>query len=382
MQLRPTRRRDSEMRRVIALCSAILLTIGVYAQSAVINKAWLEHDVTENGVKGMKIHVNFNAKNMKGKQGKVCVYFQYPKGTGLNDTNGKYCTTDGKVSVSGDFRPGYDNTVYNDFAVFMPINEIHMKKGKLTYYCLIKIYHTPTKSFLTGPTYLTFTGTSQGESNQKHYANNSNRNNNNSGSIQTWREELEYGMFAINKGNPNGARQRTIYRACVACRGSARCGNCFGNGTCTICGGRGGIITAGYGNYIPCAACVQTGRCGVCKGTGKCVCANSEYPGYMPGSTIMVGPDGKVIYNSRDYSGGFSSSASSSRSSSRSSSGGTCSKCGGRRFQSTPYRYAPASASGWMQPYHSYSGDSCPYCNTKTEHYHHPCTECRGYGHN
>ena len=75
-QLCPTRRRDSKMRRIIALCSFILFTIGVYAQSAVIKKAWLEHGVTENGVKGMKIHVNFDAKNMKGKQGKVCVYFQ------------------------------------------------------------------------------------------------------------------------------------------------------------------------------------------------------------------------------------------------------------------------------------------------------------------
>lgn len=371
------------MKKLIILFTFVLVTIGAYAQSVVINNKWIEHDVTQNGVKGMKIHIDFNAKNMKGRKGDVIVYFEYPKGTGLKDLNGRYRTKNGNVCVSEYFTPKYDNSHYSDFIIFMPIDEIHMKKGKLTYYCDIRIQDTSTGKFLNGNTYLSFTGTSQGDNANNHYANNSNKRNDNSNrSVQTWREELGYGMFAINQGDPNGARQRTIYRACVACRGSVLCGNCRGTRMCTICNGQGGIITAGYGRYLPCAACGQTGRCGVCHGTGKCVCANSEYPGYMPGSTIVVGPDGKVIYNSRDYDSGSSSSASSSRSSSHSSSRGTCSKCGGRRYESTSYQYAAASSSGWMPPYHNSGGDSCPYCNYKTDHYHYPCSECRGYGHN
>ena len=55
------------------LLTFILMAISIRAQSVVVNNKWLEHDVTQNGVKGMKIHVDFNVKNMKGKQGKVTI---------------------------------------------------------------------------------------------------------------------------------------------------------------------------------------------------------------------------------------------------------------------------------------------------------------------
>ena len=207
----------------------------------------------------------------------------------------------------------------------------------------------------------------------------SNRQTNRSSQTKTWREELGYGMFAINIENPNGIRQRTIYRACISCRGCMQCGNCYGMKVCPLCNGQGYIITAGYGNYLPCAMCQQTGKCGICKGTGKCACTNYDYPGYMPGSTTAIGPDGQIIYS--DSNSGSSSSGSSSRSSSGSSSSNTCPKCGGRKFESTSYRYAAASTYGWAQPYHNYTGTECPYCGYATEHYHNPCTECRGYGH-
>lgn len=366
------------MGRFLSFCFFMFFAVGSYSQSVVINKKWLEHGVTQNGVSGMKIHVDFNVMNMKGKKGQVVVYFEYPKGTGLKDTNGKYRTKSGEVSVSENFTPRYDNSHYSDFDIFMPVDEIHMKKGKFTYYCDVRVLDLSSGNFLNGETYLTFDGTSQdeGQVNQNRQANKSN-----GGSMQTWREELGYGMFAINHGNPNGARQRTIYRACSACRGTVLCGNCHGMKMCTICNGRGGIVTAGYGNFIPCMACGRTGRCGVCHGTGKCVCANSEYPGYMPGSTIIVGPDGQVVYNSRDLESGSSSSSSSRGSSYGSPRGGTCPKCGGRKYESTSYSYAAASTAGWAQPYHNSGGSPCPYCNYKTDHYHYPCSECRGFGH-
>lgn len=208
-----------------------------------------------------------------------------------------------------------------------------------------------------------------------------NASNNEAGDInQTWREDLGNGMFAINHGNPKGAHSRTIYRACSSCHGSAVCPNCHGTLKCTICNGQGGIVTAGYGRFIPCAACNQTGLCGLCHGTGKCVCAKFEYPGYMAGSTLVIGPDGKVAYNSRDYDNGTSSS-SSSHSSTR-SSGSTCTKCGGRRYESESHEYAAASAHGWAQPYHNDLGSKCPYCGYASDHYHYPCTECHGFGHN
>lgn len=355
------------------------------AASTKFTKIWLEHNVIQNGEKGMKVHVAFDISGMKGQNCKAIAYFDHPKGTGVKDRNGRYCTTGGTVCSTTNFTPGYPNTTYSDLAIFIPNSELHLLSGKRTYYTRVFI-QTPSGQFLANSDFVSFDGTGSSSSNSNNYANNNasssyRSNNNSNGSVKTWREDLGYGMFAINHGNPDGARERTIWRACSACRGSVMCGNCHGLQRCTICNGQGGIITAGYGNYIPCMACGQTGRCGVCHGSGKCVCSNYEYPGYMPGSTIIVGPDGQVIYNSRDYdNGSSSSSSSSSRSSSRSTSG-TCPKCGGRKYETASYQYAPASASGWAQPYHNSGGSSCPYCNYKTDHYHHPCTECRGFGH-
>lgn len=201
-----------------------------------------------------------------------------------------------------------------------------------------------------------------------------------SGQTKRWREELNYGIFAINILHSNGLKKRTIYRMCPACRGTKNCGGCLGSGTCGICHGRGGMITAGYGNYIPCAMCQQTGRCSSCKGTGKCVCASSEYPGYIPGSSLITDSQGNIVYKDNTTSSDGNSSSESSSSGSTHSSG-TCTKCGGRKYETTAYSYATASAHGWAQPYHNSAGHKCPYCNDTTDHYHYPCKECRGLGH-
>lgn len=193
-----------------------------------------------------------------------------------------------------------------------------------------------------------------------------------SGTVQTWREDLGYGMFAINKGNPNGARQRTIYRACSACLGSTLCGACKGTKICNICQGKGGIVTAGYGNYIPCSLCGMTGKCNLCKGSGKCLCTQYEYPGYMPGSTIVVGPDGQVIYNSRD-SDPSPSTTPSSTPSSKPSSTGSCYKCHGTGVN--PNSNSGGSLAAWVAYYNS-DGTKCPYCSKYTSHYHDRCEHC------
>ena len=346
--------------------------MGIYAQSVVINKKWLECDVTQNGVKGMKIHVDFNIKNMKGKQGKVIVYFQYPKGTGLKDTNGSYCTKGGEVCVSEKFTPRYDNSHYSDFDIFMPIDEIHMKKGKLTYYCDIRVINLSSGKFINDHTYLSFTGTSQGESVSNQYANNSNRN---SSSGKRWREGARLGMFYDCQEMKGGMISKTLYGPCSACKGSAVCSGCYGTLKCSVCQGQGGIITAGYGNYLPCTVCNQSGQCRICGGTGKCVCAKSEIPGYTPRSNTLYGADGSIISFNSFKSGGGSSSGSSSSSGSRSSSSSrsSCSRCGGTGVDPTP-GYG-GGMSSWLA-YHNSHGNDCPYCDHYDSHVHEKCSSC------
>lgn len=357
------------MRKLLTLFTFIFMTTGTYAQSVVINNKWLEYDVTQNGVKGMKIHVDFNVKNMKGKQGKVIVYFEHPKGTGLEDTNGNYRTKDGDVCVSKNFTPRYDNSHYSDFDIFMPIDEIHMKKGKLTYYCDIRIQDSSSGKFLNGETYLSFTGTSQGEDVSNQYANNSNRNSNPG---RRWREDAGYGMFYDCQEMNGGIVSKTLYATCMACRGSSACGNCHGTATCAICRGRGGITTAGYGRFIPCTACSQSGRCRVCKGSGRCVCSSSDFPGYVAGANTLYAADGRILSTNSFRVGDDSSDSSEpSHSSSSSSSRGSCSNCGGTGVDPTP----GGGLASWAAYYNS-EGSKCPYCGRYTSHMHDKCASC------
>ena len=93
--------------------------------TAKIEKVWMEHDVWENGEKGMRIHVKFDNKNMKGHTGRVIAYFYWDdtNGNPLKDRDNRYHTTDGNVCVGEGFTPSYDNSTYNDFKLFMPLDQ-------------------------------------------------------------------------------------------------------------------------------------------------------------------------------------------------------------------------------------------------------------------
>ena len=360
------------MKKTLALLIALCAVCGAYAQKAVITKKWIEHNVMENGVKGLRIHLTLDVEGMQGKTGCVLAYLESPKGTGVPDQNKKYYTQNGMVCTSEDFTPRYTSSTYSDFTLFFPLEELHLKPGKHTYYFDLRVLDKTTNNFLNGETYVEFSGT--GNSSPASQVQNSGKNSN-SAREQTWREELPGGMFAIYKGDPNGVYSRTIWGMCSMCRGTTSCANCMGTGYCTICRGQGGIITAGYGTYIPCSACGQTGRCAICQGTGKCICHQFGYPGYKPYSTMVIGPNG-VISSGSGVNSGDGSPAGNSAGSSYNS----CPTCGGRKYQLKAYRYAAASASGWAQPYHHYGGEGCPYCNEVIKHYHYPCNTCHGHG--
>lgn len=371
----------------------------ITAPKAEFEKIWLEHNVMQNGEKGMKIHVKTTVLNMKGKKCMAVAFFDCPKGVGVPDRNGKYCNSEGKVCATTDITPGYDNTIYNDLVIFIPNNEIHFLPGKKTYY---------TRVFIQGPNgmipgnsdFVNFSAT--GSDNNPVV---SNKKNNSptvkNGSTKTWREELGYGMFAINIEYTSGLRSRTIWRLCSVCRGSKLCGNCYGTKLCTICGGNGHIISAGYGTYIPCAACGFTGRCGICHGSGLCICSKFDYPGYQPGSTITLGPDGKEIYNSRtpnsnnSFVGNSSNSSSGFHSPSNNSSSNKkdkrkCVACGGSgkcenwnlgsvtlsgQYCSGSGKCSNCNGKGYVQSTYTTGYMDCTYCNSTGN-----CGKCGGTG--
>ena len=102
-------------------------------------KIWVDHSVTENQKKGMRIHAKFDARNLKGKVCRVNAYFYFASGKALKDFNDKFDTTNGNVAVNEEFTPKYASSTFNDFQLFMPYSELHMEAGEHDLKFVLKI---------------------------------------------------------------------------------------------------------------------------------------------------------------------------------------------------------------------------------------------------
>lgn len=348
---------------------------------AKIDKVWLEHNVTVNSKKSMKVHVKFNVLGGKGKETRVCVWVESPKGTAhkIDDTANKLYNSTHFVHK---LTPKSDNRVWNDFYYAIYIDELKLKPGKRDYYLFVTI-NNAKGDCLDRSDYVTFTGTGPtGKNVAKRSGKRKQSSSGNSGKgLKKWREELGYGGFVIVTEFANGAQQRVRWRFCPNCRGSKICASCYGSGVCQLCQGRGGIITAGYGSWLPCALCGQSGRCSLCRGSGQCGCVSiSEYPGYAIGSSSFIYPDGTVDRETADYNnGGSSRSSSSSGSSGRKSKKRTCPDCGGTRLWLRGKEPEYAEPNSQLVGYYNSSGSKCPHCGHYDRHWHSKCATCKHY---
>lgn len=343
---------------------------------ATVNKVWIEHNQTINGRTAMKVHCNFNVRDMKGKTGNMCVWIQ--------DDNGNYIRIDnadknsnGYSYVSHPFTPGYTNTDYNDYWRAVYVGDLGFKPGKHSYTACVTI-NDPNGKVLAQSSKVSFTGTGPEVARNNPAPSNSNRNSG-SNVVKTWREEIGYGGFVICKQFQNGYIMRTRYRLCPNCRGAKSCASCYGRGVCAICSGRGGIVSAGYGNYYPCGMCGGTGRCNLCAGTGRCGCTKLDYPGYAIGSTTTIAPNGAVTRDNAEYNN-YNSSRKSNSNSGRTPSG-TCPNCHGDRVESNPMYENDPSGAGVQAVgqigYTNHRGTKCRYCGKYSWHIHLKCYKCR-----
>ena len=96
--------------------------------SAKIDSVWWE-DVVQRNVEGIRIHIKFQTYNMLHLWGNIAAYFYFNDGAALDDLNGKYKTENEKVSTGRDFRPRWENAIYDDFVLFIPYDELHLSSG-------------------------------------------------------------------------------------------------------------------------------------------------------------------------------------------------------------------------------------------------------------
>ena len=74
--------------------------------------------------------MQFNLKNLKGNSCKAMLQFYFDSGLPLLDYNGRFNSSDGKVSVCTEFSPQYDSSDFHDLVLFMPYDELHLSSGE------------------------------------------------------------------------------------------------------------------------------------------------------------------------------------------------------------------------------------------------------------
>ncbi len=99
--------------------------------TATFDKIWVDYDVTENGRKGMRMHVKFSAFHMKNVDSYLAIYFEKKDGEKLKTTNTTYKSKSGQLAIYKSLNPAYDpETVYNDLQLFMPYSELNLGSGR------------------------------------------------------------------------------------------------------------------------------------------------------------------------------------------------------------------------------------------------------------
>lgn len=93
------------------------------------DRVWVDYNVTEKGRKGMRIHVKFSVRNLKNTSCDLAIYFMKKDETSLTSNDADF-SRDGKVAVFSPLKPAYDDTIYNDVQLFMPYDELNLKRGK------------------------------------------------------------------------------------------------------------------------------------------------------------------------------------------------------------------------------------------------------------
>lgn len=92
-----------------------------------IERIWMDHNVYQNGVLGMRIHVQFTVENMNGKT--IYAYALFYWGDNTTPLHDQYGNN---LSFYGYGTPSYDSTRFDDFKIFVPYSGMNMQPGQGT----------------------------------------------------------------------------------------------------------------------------------------------------------------------------------------------------------------------------------------------------------
>lgn len=98
--------------------------------SADYQDMWVDFNVKENNQMGMRMHVSFTTRNMKGVDSYLAIYFQKSDGTPIIGKNPSFRSKTGQVAVFSLLRPAYDVAEYKDLQLFIPYTAFSLPPGK------------------------------------------------------------------------------------------------------------------------------------------------------------------------------------------------------------------------------------------------------------
>jgi len=98
------------------------------AISATVKRVWIDYNVTQNKRRGMLIHVNFEVTGLKNVDSKLTVRVLRDDNSFLR-SNSSYSNDSGDLELAFSMKPGYATTVYEDADIFLPYDEIVLRKG-------------------------------------------------------------------------------------------------------------------------------------------------------------------------------------------------------------------------------------------------------------
>lgn len=134
---------------------------GISSSSGPVKARVISTTLTKNvpvgDIPSLVIGVDFNIDNLSGDGGRVVAFLESPKGVGVKDTNGRFCTSDGKVSVGKDFGTRQHSASFKDFQLVIPMTELHIIDSSKTYYIRVGVYDYKSKKYIAWSNYTALT---------------------------------------------------------------------------------------------------------------------------------------------------------------------------------------------------------------------------------
>lgn len=107
------------------------------------------------GIPCLVVNVDFNIENISADGGRVVAFLESPKGVGVKDTNGRFCTTGGKVCFSKEFGTRQPYSTFRNFQLAIPMEELHITNPSKDHFIRVAVYDYASKKYVKLGQYVT-----------------------------------------------------------------------------------------------------------------------------------------------------------------------------------------------------------------------------------